>query len=226
MSITIQIPTPLRRFTSEQGEVQVDGATVGEALTALTEQFPNLRRHLYTDDGTLRSFVNVFLNDEDVRHMQSSQTPVAQGDTLVIIPSIAGGAVLEAETETLPSLTPAEIRHYSRHLIMPEVGTAGQRKLKAAKVLMIGTGGLGSPLGLYLAAAGVGTLGLVDFDVVDLTNLQRQLLHGTKDVGRPKLYAARERIEDVNPNGHVEPYQTRLASADALEILRNYHFLL
>ena len=106
MSVTIQIPTPLRRFTSEQGEVQVDGSTVGEALSALTERFPALRRHLYTDDGTLRSFVNVFLNDEDVRHLNSNQTPVAQGDTLVIIPSIAGGALLEMETATLPDLTP------------------------------------------------------------------------------------------------------------------------
>lgn len=92
MSITIQIPTPLRRFTGEQGEVQVDGATVGEALADLTQRFPALRRHLYTDDGSLRSFVNIFLNEEDVRHLQAQGTPVAAGDTLFIIPSIAGGA--------------------------------------------------------------------------------------------------------------------------------------
>jgi sulfur-carrier protein len=92
MSVTIQIPTPLRRFTGEQGEVQVDGATVGEALSDLTQRHPALRRHLYTDDGTLRSFVNVFLNEEDVRHLQAQGTPVAPGDTLFIIPSIAGGS--------------------------------------------------------------------------------------------------------------------------------------
>jgi molybdopterin converting factor small subunit len=91
MSVTIQIPTPLRRFTGEQSEVQVTGATVGEALSDLTQQFPTLRRHLYTDDGTLRSFVNVFLNDEDVRHLQAQGTPISEGDTLTIIPSIAGG---------------------------------------------------------------------------------------------------------------------------------------
>ncbi|HET9226002.1 MAG TPA: ubiquitin-like small modifier protein 1 [Thermoanaerobaculia bacterium] len=224
MSITIQIPTPLRRFTSEQGEVQVDGATVGEALSSLTDRFPTLRRHLYTDDGTLRSFVNIFLNDEDVRHLQSAQTPVAQGDTLVIIPSIAGGAptAVELETETLPSLSPAEIRHYSRHLIMPEIGTAGQRKLKAAKVLMIGTGGLGSPLGLYLAAAGVGTLGLVDFDVVDETNLHRQVLFSDKDVGRPKTQAAAERLRGINPHIRILPHDTRLESANALDLFKDY----
>lgn len=92
MSVTIQIPTPLRRFTGEQGEVQVDGATVGEALSDLTRRHPALRRHLYTDDGTLRSFVNIFLNEEDVRHLQAQGTPVAAGDTLFIIPSIAGGS--------------------------------------------------------------------------------------------------------------------------------------
>ena len=122
----------------------------------------------------------------------------------------------------LPSLEPDEVRRYSRHLVIPDVGIVGQRRLKAARVLIIGAGGLGSPVALYLAAAGVGHLGLVDFDVVDVTNLQRQLLHGTADVGRPKLDSARERIHDINPNVHVEAYETRLASANALEILADY----
>src|SRR5690242_19650417 len=111
---------------------------------------------------------------------------------------------------------------YSRHLIMPEVGLEGQQKLRAAKVLIVGAGGLGSPLGLYLAAAGVGTLGIVDFDTVDLTNLHRQLLHGTADVGRPKLESARERLLEVNPHVNVETYETRLTSANALEIIAPY----
>src|SRR6476660_1693608 len=121
-----------------------------------------------------------------------------------------------------PVLSNEEVLRYSRHLIMPEVGMEGQQKLKAARVLCIGTGGLGSPLALYLAAAGVGTLGLVDFDVVDVTNLQRQVLHGTKDVGRPKLDSAKERIRDINPHVHVEGYPVKLTSANALEIARDY----
>src|ERR1044071_5904330 len=112
------------------------------------------------------------------------------------------------------SLTQPEFARYSRHIIMPEVGLDGQRKLKAAKVLVIGTGGLGSPLALYLAAAGVGTLGLVDFDVVDVSNLQRQVLHGTRSVGQPKLESARERISDLNPFVNVETHATRLTSAN------------
>jgi molybdopterin/thiamine biosynthesis adenylyltransferase/rhodanese-related sulfurtransferase len=120
------------------------------------------------------------------------------------------------------ALTSEEVLRYSRHLILPDVGIEGQRKLKAGRVLLIGAGGLGSPLALYLAAAGVGTLGLVDFDVVDLSNLHRQVLHGTKDVGRSKLESARERIHDVNPHVHVESYETRLTSENALDIIRDY----
>jgi sulfur-carrier protein adenylyltransferase/sulfurtransferase len=122
----------------------------------------------------------------------------------------------------LPSLDQEEVRRYSRHLLLPEVGLEGQRRFKAARVLVVGAGGLGSPVALYLAAAGVGTLGLVDFDVVDVTNLQRQVLHGTKDVGRSKLESARERIGDLNPHVRVECFETRLTSANALQIAADF----
>jgi molybdopterin/thiamine biosynthesis adenylyltransferase/rhodanese-related sulfurtransferase len=118
--------------------------------------------------------------------------------------------------------TREELQRYSRHLIMPEVGLDGQKKLKAARVLCVGAGGLGSPLALYLAAAGVGTLGLVDFDVVDSSNLQRQILHGTKDVGRRKLESAAERLEDINPNVKVALHEVRLSSNNALDLFRDY----
>src|SRR6266436_6501509 len=117
------------------------------------------------------------------------------------------------------NLTSQEVARYSRHLIMPEVGMDGQKRLKAASVLLIGAGGLGSPLGLYLAAAGVGRLGLVDFDVVDFSNLQRQVLHGTPDVGRPKLESARDKLGAINPEVKLDLYNTRLSSANALDIL-------
>src|SRR5512143_3359515 len=115
-----------------------------------------------------------------------------------------------------------ELLRYSRHLILPDVGLDGQKRIKAARVLLVGAGGLGSPSALYLAAAGVGTLGLVDFDVVDVTNLQRQILHGTSAVGRPKLESAGSRIHDINPHVHVEPYETRLPSEHALESMRDH----
>src|SRR5438477_1719724 len=120
------------------------------------------------------------------------------------------------------TLTQAEIRRYSRHLILPEVGLAGQKRLKASSVLLIGAGGLGSPLALYLAAAGVGRIGLVDFDVVDFSNLQRQVIHGTADVGRPKLQSAKDRINAINPEIKLDLYETRLSSANALDLFRPY----
>ncbi len=122
----------------------------------------------------------------------------------------------------LPPLTQPEVLRYSRHLIIPEVGLEGQQRLKAARVLMVGAGGLGSPIALYLAAAGVGTLGLVEFDVVDETNLQRQILHGTRDVGRKKLDSARDRIHDLNPRVEVIGHDARLTSDNALEIIEGY----
>jgi sulfur-carrier protein adenylyltransferase/sulfurtransferase len=123
-------------------------------------------------------------------------------------------------------LTKEEIKRYSRHIIMPEMGVDGQKKLKAAKILLVGTGGLGSPLGLYLAAAGVGRLGLVDFDVVDYSNLQRQIIHSTRDVGRPKLYSAKEKIQGINPYVHVDTYETALKADNAMGIIEDYDLVI
>jgi molybdopterin/thiamine biosynthesis adenylyltransferase/rhodanese-related sulfurtransferase/molybdopterin converting factor small subunit len=217
----VLIPTPLRPFTGKKDAVEVAGATVGELLADLTRQFEGLKKHLYTDEGRLRSFVNVYVNDEDIRYLQKEQTPVKDGDTLSIVPSVAGGSGAAVD-EALPTLTQEEIRRYSRHLILPEVGLDGQRKLKASRVLCIGAGGLGSPVALYLAAAGVGTIGIVDFDVVDLSNLQRQILHGTADVGRSKLASAKDRLLAINPELNVETYEVALSSENALDIFKSY----
>ena len=220
MSITVAIPTPLRGFTGGRDAIDVSGATVGEVLDGLLTAHSGLKRHLVQDDGRLRTFVNLYLNDTDIRQLESTATRVREGDTLTIVPSIAGGS---PATETaLPKLSHAEVLRYSRHLLLPEVGVEGQRKLKAARVLTIGAGGLGSPLSLYLAAAGVGTIGVVDFDVVDLTNLQRQIVHGTSTLGRPKLESAKARLTDLNPNVNVVSHEGRLTSGNALEIIRDY----
>ena len=225
----VLIPTPLRQYAGKQDSVELTGSTVGEVLTALTTQHPDLRRQLYNDEGKLRSFVNVYLNDEDIRYLEKDATPVKDGDTVSIVPSIAGGSVNAPPEPATPAselaLTKDEILRYSRHLIMPEVGTEGQLKLKAAKVLLVGTGGLGAPLGLYLAAAGVGRIGLVDFDVVDFTNLQRQVIHGTSDVGRKKLDSAADRMREINPFVRIDKHEVALSSENALDILRDYDII-
>ena len=216
----ILIPTPLRQYAGKQDAVEVAASTVGEALAKLTDQYGDLRRHLFSDEGKLRSFVNVYVNDEDIRYLKKTDTPLHPGDTLSIVPSIAGGSTALAAPPV--SLSKEEILRYSRHLIMPEVAMDGQLKLKSAKVLLVGTGGLGSPAALYLGAAGVGRIGLVDFDVVDSTNLHRQIIHGTKDVGRKKLDSAAETIRDINPHVEIDRHEVTLSSENALDILREY----
>ncbi len=217
----VLIPTPLRQFTGKQDVVSVAGGTVGEALSALTSQFPDLRKQLFTDEGKVRSFVNVYLNDEDIRYLSKDSTPAKDGDTISLVPSIAGGSTATAPPQEA-ELSKDEILRYSRHLIIPEVGIEGQRKLKAARVLLVGAGGLGAPLGLYLSAAGIGHIGIVDFDVVDYTNLQRQVIHSTADVGRKKLDSAAEKMQGINPNVRITKHEVALSSENALDILKDY----
>ena len=216
----VLIPTPLRQFAGKQDSVELAGSTVGEVLTALTAQFPDLKKQIFSEEGKLRSFVNVYLNDEDIRYLKKNDTAVAPADTLSIVPSIAGGSTVAEPPVT--TLSKDEILRYSRHLIMPEVGMEGQIKLKNAKVLLVGAGGLGAPLGLYLAAAGVGKIGIVDFDVVDFTNLQRQVIHGTKDVGRKKLDSAFDSMRDINPNVQIDRYDVAITSENAFDIISGY----
>jgi adenylyltransferase/sulfurtransferase len=219
---TILIPTALRQFTEQNHSVEVPGTTVAEALNELALRYPNIKKNLFTDQGKLRSFVNVYVNDEDIRYLDKVDTKLEGSEKVSIVPSIAGGSAAVATEETAVALTNDEIARYSRHLILPEVGMEGQTKLKKAKVAMIGAGGLGAPLGLYLAAAGVGRIGIVDFDVVDASNLQRQVIHGTADIGRKKLDSAADRMRDINPNIRIDKFDAGLTSENALEILRDY----
>ncbi len=231
-TVAVRIPTPLRPFADGQREVRLDAETVGAVVRSLTEVHPGLRRHLLTPAGSLRSFVAVYVNDTDVRALEKDATPLHDGDVVSIVPAIAGGLPSGAGGRELPVLStvpagsrpfaPDELRRYSRHLLLPEVGVAGQKALRRAKVLLVGAGGLGAPAALYLAAAGVGELGVVDLDAVELSNLQRQILYGTADVGRPKILAATERIERLNPGVRVVPHEGKLDSSNALEIVKGY----
>jgi sulfur-carrier protein adenylyltransferase/sulfurtransferase len=231
---TVRIPTPLRPFAEGRSEVTSAGATVGEVIQNAVAEYPALRRHLFSSGDTLRNFVSVYLNDEDVRNMDRDGTPVREGDVISIVAAVAGGAPAEARPpapgnpfRVLPpvptdSLDRDSLRRYSRHLLLPEVGVAGQKALRRSKVLLVGAGGLGAPTALYLAAAGVGEIALVDFDEIDLSNLQRQVLYTTNDVGRPKLDVAKERLEALNPGVRVVPVPHRLTAENALDVLRPY----
>jgi adenylyltransferase/sulfurtransferase len=210
-----------------RSSVDVEAQTAREALTRLTESNERLRAQLIDDDGELRNFVNIYVGASNLRDLPEDPV-LEEGAELSIIPSIAGGRASEVmavgssfEAEQV-GLTTAELRRYSRHLLIPEVGVEGQERLKRARVLLVGAGGLGSPIALYLTAAGVGTIGIVDHDVVDFTNLQRQILHDTSSVGTSKLESARARLHAINPDVEVETFETRLDSGNALEIMQGW----
>ncbi|MDA4112352.1 MAG: molybdopterin-synthase adenylyltransferase MoeB, partial [Thaumarchaeota archaeon] len=229
--VRVLIPTALRQYTEggSKSQVTVNAGTVSEALASLLQDNKKLATHLVDEKGNLRNFVNIFLNNEDIRYLKGQETEVKETDTIRIVPAIAGGSHLLERNNVIPDIddrkvmiSPREYRRYGRHLIIPEVGMEGQRRLKAAKVLVIGTGGLGSPCSLYLAAAGVGTLGLIDFDVVDETNLHRQILYTEKDIGKSKVQTAKERLQQANPNTVIKIYEEPLTSDNALEIFKGY----
>jgi len=227
----VLIPTALQKYAGGKDELVLAGATVQQVVDNLAAEYSALNSQLFNDKGELRHFINLYKGQEDTRNLQGLDTALTDLDEITIVPGIAGGAgvplappvtVIDPERSAAATLSNDEILRYSRHLILPEVNLEGQKKLKAAKVLCIGAGGLGSPLIMYLAAAGVGTIGIVDFDTVDYTNLQRQIIHGTGDVGRTKMQSARESIASINPNVEVIGYEEEFTSANAARIVQDF----
>jgi len=222
---TVIIPTPLRKFTNNTARLQVKAGTIQDTVQELTVNFPDLKKHLLDEGGNIRSYVNIFVGNDDIRNLQQEKTTVKEDTVVSIVPAIAGGspdASGNNADHTSITFSKEELGRYDRHIIIPGFGFEAQQKLKAAKVLVIGSGGLGSPVLLYLAAAGVGTLGIVDFDVVDDSNLQRQVLFGINEIGKPKVEAARKRLETLNPHIRINVYNTHLNSQNALDILKDY----
>lgn len=334
-SVTVRIPTPLRPYAGGASEVAVAGQTVNDALQTLAAEHDGLGQRIFTAEGRIRPYVNVFIGSDDINSREGLETPLQAGDIIAIIPSVAGGAPrardrrLQALREQIEEVDPRQAfelqtsgavlidvreqeevaagsptgalrlgrsflelqiedkvpdlqqpllimcgggtrslfaaedltrlgysqvssvaggfnrwkneglpfeqprmldagsrERYSRHLLMPEVGVSGQLKLLESKVLLIGAGGLGSPAALYLAAAGVGTIGIVDHDVVDRSNLQRQVIHTEDRIGLPKVESAREAIRALNPDVNVVLHQERLDSSNVDEIFAGYQVVL
>src|SRR5258708_2903356 len=212
---TVIIPTPLRKYKKNTTRLAVSAGTIQDTVNELTLNFPDLKKHLLDESGNIRSYVNIFVGNDDIRNLQQEKTAVKEDAVISIVPAIAGGA-------PEPLFSKEELARYNRHIIIPGFGMEAQQKLKAAKVLVIGSGGLGSPVLLYLAAAGVGTIGIVDFDVVDDSNLQRQVLFGVDEIGKPKVEAAKRRLAALNPYIQLNIYNTHLNSQNALDITRDY----
>ncbi len=226
--MSVYIPTPFRSFTGNRTHMEVEGRNVAELLSNLEAKFPGFRDLCCDDTGAIPAHINIYVNNKEIGALDGAATKLAEGDEVAVIPALAGGAETSSDGGTDgddPSryaLTPERVTRYSRHLIMSQVGSVGQRKIFGAKVLIVGAGGLGSPAALYLALAGVGTLGLVDFDVVDMSNLQRQILHRTEDIGKRKVVSAEETIAAYNPDVRVVPHEEPLHSENALEIISQY----
>lgn len=212
MSVKVRIPTPLLKLTGNQGEVISTGADIKDLIDTLDNNYPGIKERICDEKGSIRRFINIFVNEKDIRFMQGDKTLLKDGDEVSIIPAIAGGS----------DLTEKQIERYSRQIILPEIGGAGQKKLLQAKVLLIGCGGLGSPCAYYLAGAGIGKIGLIDSDVVELNNLQRQIVHFIKDIGKGKAESAKEKLNSINPEIEIVTYPLRITSQNILDIIKDY----
>lgn len=220
----VYIPSPFRRLTGGRTHVEGRGRDIRELLENLEGQYPGFRNLLFDESHEILGHINIYLNNREISLLQGIETPISEGDQVALIPAMAGGADGDGVAAPM-ALTPEQVMRYSRHLIMPQVGSQGQRKLMEARVLTIGAGGLGSPATVYLALAGVGTLGIVDFDVVELSNLQRQILHQSSDIGKPKVVSARESLARYNPEVKVVVHETPLTSDNALDIFSGYDII-
>ena len=212
MAVKVYIPTPFRSLTGGRARVEGQSETVAGLLGDLESRFPGLRERLRDDSGKLLQYVNVYVNSREIDELNGEGTALKDGDEVSIIPAVAGGDILTEE----------QVKRYSRHLLLGDVGPIGVRKLMNAKVLLIGAGGLGSPAMLYLAAAGVGTIGIVDFDVVDMSNLQRQVVHTSDRVGEKKVDSARRTIQALNPEVNVVGHDEMLVADNVDRLISGY----
>lgn len=215
MPVEVNIPAPFRRLTGNRARVSADGGTVEQLLAGLETQFPGFHGTLFDEQGRMPPHIKVYVNGQEISALNGLETELKDGDTVAIIPATAGGS---PEVE----LTPEQRERYSRHIVLPHWGEEGQRKLMDAKVLVVGAGGLGSPVLLYLAGAGVGTLGIAEFDTAEISNLPRQILHHMHDLGRSKAQSAKGSLADNNPDVNVVLHETCLSAENALEIIREY----
>lgn len=213
--VKVRVPTPLLTLTGGKVVVEVEGKNISELIENLDKKYPGIKERLCEKNGEIKRFVNVFVNEEDIRFLKGKDTELNDGDEVSFIPAIAGGALSEEEIE-----------RYSRQIILSEMGGVGQERLLNSSVLVVGAGGLGSPVLLYLAAAGVGRIGIVDSDEVELNNLQRQIVHSTDDVGKKKVESAKETLLQINPQIKVETYGVRLNSSNVLGVVSSYDLII
>ncbi|MGN1346293.1 MAG: molybdopterin-synthase adenylyltransferase MoeB [Eubacteriales bacterium] len=230
MQITIYISATLRAFVNRKAKLELEGESVRDILAALQNEYPETKTVLFDEKGTLRPFVKLYVNDTPVSDSKLDVT-LAESDRVLLLPVIAGGvpsetgvpeSVISEERRKEITLDDADIERYNKHLMLREIGVKGQKRIRAAKVLVVGLGSLGSPVVQYLAAAGVGTIGIADFDEVSVGNLQSQVIHGTRDVHRPKTASAKDTIKAINPKIKIETISEKLAADNIADLITDY----
>ncbi len=226
MAISVYIPTPFRKLTGNRQQVEAEGANVAEVLANVEKQYPGFRQLVFGSGDAVPAHINIYVNKQEIGSLNGVETRVHDGDEVAVIPAMAGGSGTEPERRRIGALTHEQVDRYSRHIIMPQVGPAGQRKIMESSVLIIGAGGLGSPIAVYLALAGIGKIGIVDFDTVDLSNLQRQILHQNADIGKLKAISAKETINAYNPDVEVVVHGVPITSDNAMEIVAQYDYII
>lgn len=219
----------MRTFVNRKAKIEIEGATVREILENLQDEYPESKKALFDENGILRSFVSVYVNDVRVSKESEFEIALQESDSIMLLPAIAGGAPVESvisdERRKEVSFDDAEIERFNKHLMLREIGVKGQKRIKAAKVLIIGLGSLGSPVVQYLAAAGVGTIGIADFDEVSLGNIQSQVIHGTRDVHRPKVASARDTIKAIHPKLKIVPINEKIEADNIAEIIEDFDII-
>lgn len=221
---TLKITSVLKLFTNNQSDFDINGETVEDILNNIFKEYPDLQTQIMESLGLIRSCVNIYVNQTNIKELYGLKTDVLEKDIVTIVPSIAGGSHLrdDLDLDTLPDLEDSEISRYSRQLILPEISIEGQQRLKYSSVLIVGVGALGSPVAMYLAAAGIGRIGLLDDDFVEESNLGLQIIHNTKDIDGPKIMSGADKIKNLNPKVKVSTYSERLTSHNALSIFKDY----
>ena len=226
MQISVYVSATLRSFVNRKARIEIEGTTVREILEHLQDEYPESKKALFEEDGTLRSFVNVYVNDVRISKESEWETMVQERDEVLLLPAIAGGVPVESvisdERRKEVALDDSEIERFNKHLLLREIGVKGQKRIKAAKVLIVGLGSLGAPVVQYLAAAGVGTIGIADSHEVSLEDLQSQIIHGTRDVHRPKIASAKDSIKAINPKIKIETINEKLEADNIAEIIKDY----
>lgn len=226
MQISVYVSATLRAFVNKKADLEIEGTTVREILQHLTDEYPESKNALFDESGSPRPFVNVYLNDTRLLNKAEWDTAIKENDSILLLPSIAGGvpekSVISDERRKEVALDDSEIERFNKHLMLREIGVKGQKRIKAAKVLVIGLGALGSPVIQYLAAAGIGTLGIADASEVSLGDLQSQVIHGTRDVHRPKVASARDTIKAIDPKIKINPILEPLNADNIADIISDY----